>query len=518
MTATGPSPSCGEVIEAIQDHLPALYFAFSRGRTELLAEELGREWDFLTPGEKRAVGRMIREAEQENPGLFGPRRQNLRRLLYQGIGYHHAGLAPLLKDLVERLYESRLIYVLFCTETFAVGVNFPAASTVFDSCRKWDGREFRPLLNREFFQMAGRAGRRGFDPVGRVYVRIDERFPEQTGFYREDEVEPVRGRLAISPNTVLSLLCWKTDEEIRRFLGQNLAVYQNNKESRQINRELASLEERAAELVRCFCPERGHPCCQLYRLKLRKELNQLNKRKRRHRPGSKERREEIQALLQISRKRCRYKICLDAEKKVRRLEERTRSLHQRLKQLEKQSRDYGREFQNVWHLLVKLGYMEGRKLLPRGLFALHIHVQEIVVTELVFSGILLESPLVEAAAILAGVDYQPGRDEQVELPPFSLGRVEQLRRYLLESGVPEHFCLWSPVPAALAAAWYEGASFEQLLSMCNLQEGDIFSILRREIDLLRQMERAAGEDFTLVHLVRELRRRLDRDEVSVLGI
>jgi len=518
MSAAASSPTCTEVVSAIADHLPALYFTFSRGRTELLAEELGRERDFLTGRERSAVKKIIREAEEDNPALFGPRRRNLRRLLLRGIGYHHAGLPPLLKDLVERLYEARLLYVLFCTETFAVGVNFPAASTVFDSCRKWDGREFRPLLNREFFQMAGRAGRRGFDPVGHVYVRIDERFPEQTGFYREDLVEPVRGRLIISPNTVLSLLHWKTDDEIKRFLEQNLAVFQNGRESRQIREELAGLESRAAEMAQCFCPERGQPGCQLFRLKLRRELNQLNKRNRRHRPGTKERKEEIRALLQTARKKCRYKACVEAGKKIRRLEERTHLLQQRLKQLEKNSRNYITEFEHVWRLLERLGYVKGRDLLPRGLFALYIHVQEILVTELVFSGILLEVPPVEAAAILAGIDYLPGRDEQVAAPPFNPGRVEQLRRFLLDNGVPENFCVWSPLPAALAAAWYEGAGFEQLMKMCNLQEGDIFSLLRREIDLLRQMERAAGEDRILGQLARELRRALDRDEVAVMGV
>lgn len=518
MPAINPSPACGDVINAISAYLPALYFTFSRGRTELLAEELGHQWDFLNPGEKHAVRELIRQAETDNPGLFGSRRKNLRRLLQQGIGYHHAGLSPLLKDLVERLYETRLVFVLFCTETFAVGVNFPAASTVFDSCRKWDGREFRSLLNREFFQMAGRAGRRGFDPVGRVYVRIDERFPDQTGFFQEDLVEPVRGRLVISPNTVLSLLHWKTDEEIKRFLEQNLAVFQNSRESRQIKNELGGLEMRTGELTQCFCPERGQPCCQLFRLKLRRELNQLSKRKRRHRPGTKERKEEIHNLMQTARKKCRYKACVDAERKIRRLEDRMHLLHQRIRQLEKHSRNYGRDFENVWRLLERLGYIQNRALLPRGLFALYVHVQEILVTEMVYSGILFEMSPVEAVAILAGVDYQPGRDEQVAPPSFNLDRVEQLRQFLLQNGVPEQFCAWSPLPAALAAAWYEGAGFDQLMAMCNLQEGDIFSILRREIDLLRQMERAAGQDRLLVQLVQDLRRAMDRDEVAVMGV
>ena len=510
--------SCVEVVEAIQDHLPALYFVFGRGRTEMLAGELGRAFDFLTGREKQAVRKIIKEAETVCPGLFTLRRQNLRRLLLQGIGYHHAGLPPVLKDLVERLYEERLVYVLFCTETFAVGVNFPAASTVFDSCRKWDGREFRGLLNREFFQMAGRAGRRGYDRVGHVYIRIEEKYPEQAGFYNELDVEPVRGRLMISPNTVLSLLHWKKDEEIKRFLEQNLAVYQNNKEIWQLRREVKTLAEKEKHLADRFCPEKETPSCQLYRLALRRELNHLKRRKHRHRPGARERREELRKLLQVQRKDCNFKVCAEAQKKLQGITERKDRLTERIERLQKDSRDFGEEFLNVWRLLEELGYVRGRELLPRGKFALELHVQEILVTELVFSGLLLEAAPEEAAAILAGVDYEPGRDEWVEKPPFSLEHVVHLRKFLFRSGVPEHFCVWSHLPAALAAAWYRGVSFEGLMQKCTLEEGDIFSVLRREIDLLRQIERAAGNDAALAAFAREIRQTLDREEVALVGV
>lgn len=512
------SPTCVEVIEAIKNHLPALYFAFGRGRTELLAAELGCFYDFLDRREKQKVKKMIREAEEGFPGIFSARRQNLRHLLLQGIGYHHAGLPPVLKDLVERLYEERLVYVLFCTETFALGVNFPAASTVFDSCRKWDGREFRPLMNREFFQMAGRAGRRGFDRVGHVFVRIDEKYPEQTGFYDERAVEPVRGRLMISPNTVLSLLTYKTDDEIKVFLERNLAVYQNNREIWQLRRELKALERKEKELLRSFCAAKDTPSCQLYRLSLRRELNHLKRRKNRHRPGARERREELKKLLQVPRKDCDYRTCAVAEKQLKNIGEEKNRLILRIDLLQRNSRDFEEEFTGVWRLLEEMGYVRGRELLPRGKFALELHVQEILVTELVFSGILTEASGEEAAAILAGVDYQPGRDEWVEKPPFSLERVVQLRKNLLKNGVPEHFCVWNGLPAALAAAWYRGASFTELMKKCNLEEGDIFSILRREIDLLRQIERAAGSGDPLGAFMRGIRNVLDREEVALVGV
>ncbi|WP_449240801.1 helicase-related protein [Desulfoscipio gibsoniae] len=508
--------ACVGVIESIQDHLPTLYFVFSRGRTELLAEELSREWDFLLPEEKSRVSNVIEKAEQVSPGLFGGRRKHLRRLLLQGIGYHHAGLSPALKELVENLYEARLIFVLFCTETFAVGINFPAASTVFDATRKWDGRNHRGLLNREFFQMAGRAGRRGFDRVGHVYVNIDEKFPEQTGFFDESQVEPVRGRLVISPNTALSLLHWKTDAEIERYLSQNLAVYQNNREIASLAGELETVEEKIFTLRKNFCADKDGPACPMLREKLKKELNRLRNRRRRHKPEIPGRIAEIKSILSQPAKGCLHHDCRDAHDEITALVERKKELVRRGRQLKKYAVDYHQEFRRMCNLLERLGFIEGKTLLPRGLFALHLHVQEILVTELVFSGILREAAPAEAAAILAGIDYQPGRDEVVLPGAYNMDNAALLRNELLDAGVPEHLCVWSPLPGPLAEAWYNNATFEELQKRCNLHEGDIFSTIRREIDVLRQIERAAGEDRSFRQAMNGIRNMLDRDEVAVL--
>lgn len=506
-----------EVIDSVQNFLPALYFTFGRGKTELLADELAREWDFLLPHEKKEVKAEIENAERNQASLFGKRRQKLSQLLMQGIAYHHAGLPPALKDLVEKLYERRLVFVLFCTETFAVGVNFPAAATIFDSCRKWDGREFRNLYNREFFQMAGRAGRRGFDKVGRVFIRIDERFLEQTGFYKESEVEPVKGRLSISPNTVLSLLHWKTDDEITRYLEQNLAAYQNNRESRDLQKELASLEEGFQKLSNYFCDDIYQPSCYLLRNKLKKEMYRLKTGRKRGRVDSIKRREEIRHLLKTPQKNCHYQLCFQTQKKQEILSEKKSRLSRRIKDLERHSRDYEVEFNNMWDLLEQMDFVEGRKLLPRGNFALRLYVQEILVTELLFQGYIRDKTPQEVVAILAGVDYVPGREEYVEECSIDLEPVKKLCKSLNKKGIPEHLCVWSHLPSFLAVSWYEGASFDDLLNKCTLQEGDLFSLLRRTIDLLRQIERASGEDFDLRSQMEHIRYRLDRDEVAIMG-
>ncbi|XP_042370172.1 helicase SKI2W-like [Plectropomus leopardus] len=94
----------------------------------------------------------------------------MRDLLKRGIAVHHSGILPILKEVIEMLFSRGLVKVLFATETFAMGVNMPARTVVFDSIRKHDGTGFRNLLPGEYIQMAGRAGRRGLDATGTVII------------------------------------------------------------------------------------------------------------------------------------------------------------------------------------------------------------------------------------------------------------------------------------------------------------------------------------------------------------
>jgi ATP-dependent RNA helicase HelY len=505
--------SCSEIIESIQDKLPALFFVFSRGRTEVLAQELGHEWDFLNSLEKKEVINRIKEAESGQPGAFnGPGWRTLRRLLQQGIAFHHAGLLPPVKYLVEKLYASRLLWVVFCTETFAAGVNFPAASAVFDSTRKWDGHDFRILQNREFFQMAGRAGRRGFDRVGHAFIRVDSRFPEQTGFFDENAIEPVSGRLIISPNTVLSLLRYKTDEEINRFLNENFKMYQLKKRQDLLKEKIDTLTERISEIAASLCPENGTLVCPIERNRARKQLKRL-------RWKNKNREKELlqkQIALATPKKCANLNKCMTSSEHLRLLLAQQKSQRQEYNEISQQVESTFIEFKEVRDLLEELGYIKGREFFARGNFALELHVQEILVTEIAFSGLLEDTEPAEAAAILAGIEFIPGKNIRTETMDLdALKQTYSLRHDLLRMGVPDKFCIWSNIPGSLAYAWYNGASFAELLEMTTMQPGDIFSIFRREIDLLRQIERAAAGNTALIERIQTIRGQLDRDEIAL---
>lgn len=96
-------------------------------------------------------------------------------LIKSGIGIHHSGLLPILKEVVEILFQEGLIKCLFATETFAMGLNMPAKTCVFTSSRKFDGQEFRWISAGEYIQMSGRAGRRGLDSRGICILMVDEK-------------------------------------------------------------------------------------------------------------------------------------------------------------------------------------------------------------------------------------------------------------------------------------------------------------------------------------------------------
>ncbi len=104
--------------------------------------------------------------------------QALRRLVLHGIGVHHAGMLPKYRRLVETLAQAGLLAVICGTDTLGVGINVPIRTVLLTSLTKYDGRRQRVLRAREFHQIAGRAGRAGFDTVGYVVVEAPEHVVE----------------------------------------------------------------------------------------------------------------------------------------------------------------------------------------------------------------------------------------------------------------------------------------------------------------------------------------------------
>mgnify|MGYP001612411903 CR=1 FL=1 len=186
--------------------LPCIYFTFSRKHTEYVAEEL-LSFDFLNPEEKEKIQSLYHDLCQKFDILHEPSTYALKPLIERGIAYHHAGMLPTLKEVIERLFTTRLIKVICTTETFALGVNMPARTVVFNELRKFYERSYRILKTRDFYQMAGRAGRRSIDDEGFVFCRVNphEISVEELKTIIFSRPEKIASRFNASYATILNL-------------------------------------------------------------------------------------------------------------------------------------------------------------------------------------------------------------------------------------------------------------------------------------------------------------------------
>lgn len=187
---------------------PVIIFAFSKRECEALAMSISKmefnstdEQDMITSIFTNAIEALAPEDRQL------PQIDNLLPLLKRGIGIHHGGLLPILKEIIEILFQEGLIKALFATETFSIGLNMPAKTVIFTSARKFDGREFRDLSSGEYIQMSGRAGRRGLDDRGVVIVMVDEQLePAAAKVMIRGEADRLDSAFHLGYNMILNLM------------------------------------------------------------------------------------------------------------------------------------------------------------------------------------------------------------------------------------------------------------------------------------------------------------------------
>jgi superfamily II RNA helicase len=211
------------------DCLPCIYFAFGRRRTEELAKEM-LIYDLLTPEEKTKITELFDELCKKYEVNHDATAYDLRPLVERGIAFHHAGMLPTLKEVIEQLFTTRLIKIIFTTETFALGINMPARSVIFDELRKFYGFAFRPLKNRDFYQMAGRAGRRSIDKEGFVFLRVNPHqvAAEEINHMLNGEPEKVLSRFNASYATLLNLYA-KYNEKLYDIYPLSFHYFQERK-------------------------------------------------------------------------------------------------------------------------------------------------------------------------------------------------------------------------------------------------------------------------------------------------
>lgn len=264
-----------------QGNLPAIVFVFSRAGCEKLAKRV--EHTFIDSSDAAAVSHIwdFHLSRYKESLEFSPQAHALKELAMRGIAYHHSGLLPFLKEILEILFSRGLCKVLFATETFAVGINMPTKTVIFTALEKYSDGGERLLKTSEYIQMAGRAGRRGKDDRGLV-IYLPQREPISAAELKGivcGKSASFGSRMNFHYDFLLKILNASASSSIsEKELIQKSYWYALEEECvNQMKKELETLSTTHAQLQ--MKPEEQEECEAYYDIQRRISENQNSKKK-----------------------------------------------------------------------------------------------------------------------------------------------------------------------------------------------------------------------------------------------
>jgi superfamily II RNA helicase len=228
-----------------KEMLPAICFVFSRKHVEQAAQDINFslfEDDSGLPAlvEKECRHILASKLPNYQEYLDLSEYKTIVGLLEKGIAIHHAGIIPVLREMVELLFEKGFIRLLIATETFAVGLNMPTKTVIFAGLTKFNGSTMRLLYPHEYTQMAGRAGRRGLDTLGHVFHCVNLFELPTNSEYKHMLTGPpqkLTSKFKISFNLALAMV--EAKQDMLAFMEQSML-------SADIQKELGGYEKEEA--------------------------------------------------------------------------------------------------------------------------------------------------------------------------------------------------------------------------------------------------------------------------------
>jgi len=445
------APTPGEILSVLReaDLLPCLYFLPGRRVVEEAAMSAALHL-FTTPEEqvliKEEVNLWLETLPKEDRSL--QQVYALADLLPRGLAFHHAGILPGLKVLVETLFARGYLRAVFATDTLALGVNMPARSVIVGSLSKFDGQEMRLLTPNEYRQLTGRAGRRGMDIHGAAIIPYSPWEPFESAFERiTGELLPVTSSFVIRYNSVLNL--WRPGDvqHLRRICASSLREYQR------------------------------------YLLWEHREQVRLEKLELRYHTGKKE----------------------TNKKRAKAIEGATLALERRRKSIGAYplSRAGAAELDGTIFALRALGYIgQDDQLTIKGRLLCGIfHPSGVLIIELLLLGALDELTAGELAEVCSWFTFDNDRrlnnrdilNTNLKRVRSELWRIEQNVHGIEERASLNATPSIVPDFHGVVLAWARGMSLMGLLRRIDLAEGDLLMLLNQTIDLLQQVQSAVGQ-------------------------
>ncbi|MGM9998022.1 MAG: DEAD/DEAH box helicase [Candidatus Bruticola sp.] len=516
-----------------KDMLPAIYFLFSRRRCDEAAELCAKAVK-LSPEHSAALNAAVDEAVREHPALADC---NQLKYIRRGVAAHHAGLLPVLKGLVENLFQQGLIKVVFATETLAAGINMPARTTVISAIVKNSDEGLRPMTASEFLQMSGRAGRRGMDEVGHVVVvHSDYEDLDEVGALARAGADPLVSRFTPVYGMVLNLLQVHTRDEARELVERSFGQFVIEQNKGEYADMYAGVLAEVKKNSVLYCTDQQLGDVNTWK-NLRGRMDNLNrsiKVMKNKLDGCGEEfvqqfQQDVQERDQLAEKlagmhcqtcehriRCAkmYRSYLKAVKRKEELEE----------LIERSRTSYWRQFMALEAVLSDVGYIADHRPTWEGGMAASFRATNILLLgEIVLSGILEDLEPAELAGVASSLVLGDARVSMMKpLEPSKNAEWTIKAICAIASDVEalqERYDVHVPVLinstfSGITEFWCRGTSWKDVREFLGEEsEGDLIKVMRRTLDILRQFEHAPHVSERLAGLCREAESLLDRDEV-----
>lgn len=494
--------------------LPAIFFIFSRVGCEAAVQQVRRSGVRLTSTEERdeirqIIDERLRTLQDEDLAVLGywEWRENLER----GIAAHHAGMLPAFKEVVEELFQRKLVKAVFATETLALGINMPARTVVLEKLEKFNGEARVAITSGEYTQLTGRAGRRGIDVEGHAVIQWTEALdPQAVAALASRRTYPLNSSFRPTYNMAVNLIDQFGRPRAREILESSFAQFQADRAVVGLARQVKDAEESLAGYEKAMTCDRGDYS---EYARMRRELTDLERKGDRSAAPSirTQRQEQIESLRRrIQRHPCQS--CPDREKHARWAERfwKLRRQSDKLRQqINTRTGTVARIFDRVVDVLAALDYVAVdasgvTSLTPAGATMKRIYGErDLLVAESLRTGIWAELDVAGMAALACSLVFEPRRDDagpsEHGLPrgPFraALNATQELWARLDDLEQDHHLPGSNPVATGLAAAmhsWARGATLDRVLDEADLAAGDFVRWAKQTIDLLDQLSIVAN--------------------------
>ncbi|MGU3643580.1 DEAD/DEAH box helicase [Microbacterium sp. C23T] len=497
--------------------LPAIFFIFSRAGCDAAVQQVRRAGVRLTSqDERREIRAVIEERTrtllEEDLAVLGfwEWRDNLER----GVASHHAGLLPAFKEVVEELFQRKLVKVVFATETLALGINMPARTVVLEKLEKFNGEARVAITSGEYTQLTGRAGRRGIDVEGHAVIQWTEGLdPQAVAALASRRTYPLNSSFRPTYNMAVNLIDQFGRAKAREILESSFAQFQADRAVVGLARQVKEQEESLAGYAKAMTCDRGDFA---EYSRIRRELSDVEKLNRKDANASRRTRDErlrhIATLRkQMQRHPCHQ--CPDREHHARWAErywKLKREVDKLRRQIETRTGTVARIFDRVVDVLGALEYVSideagATALTPAGRTMRRIYGErDLLVAESLRRGIWKDLDAASLAALACSLVYEPRRDDggpgERGLPRGAFRPAFEATLSLwqeLDDLEQEHRLPGTePVSAGLAQAmhtWARGGMLDRVLIEADMAAGDFVRWSKQTIDLLDQLSIVADQ-------------------------